>query len=142
MTPSQLVEANVALQKLHSECNDLVLVERSECIENILGHLDTAERRQVLEYARDLAMRIKTTEIRDLKEYLERAGIGIDGAYIETQLTNCRALHAKLQGATAAIGQAYGTPIWGGGGGGSGAGSITLAGGGGDVVNIMDAKKH
>jgi hypothetical protein len=129
MTPSQLVEANVALQKMHSECSDLASVEIATTIESVLFHLEAPERAQVLEYARDLAMRRKTSEVRAYKEILERSGIAIDGEYIEKQLSNCRHLLSKSQ--TASIGTtAYGSPIW-------GAASV-----GGDVVNIMDAKKH
>jgi hypothetical protein len=128
MTPSQLVEANVALQKMHSECSDLAAVENATTIDSVLFHLEAPERQQVLEYARDLAMRRKTSEVRAYKEILERSGIAIDGAYIEKQLSNCRHLLSKSQTVS---GSAYGSPIWGG---------TTVLGG--EVVNIADAKKH
>lgn len=135
MKPAQLVSAHMALQKLHSDCNDLVLIERSGCIENIMGHLDTPERKEVLEFARALATQVKTGEIKGLKECLLRDEVELSGDYIENQLSQCRKLHDSV-GVPAE--RCYGAPIW------TGSGYVVNQGLGGSatVIDIAEAKKH
>lgn len=117
MKPGQLVSANKAFQNLNSEISDLAMIEHAKHIENVLCSLEQNTKTQVLEFARDLAMREKTVGIKNLRESLIASGVEIPERYIEEQLEKARDTHSSLGGsATVTPLKAQGGSIWGGNG--------------------------
>ncbi len=90
MNPSDLVAANVVLHKLNSAISDLAFVERSRTVDCIQANVDDFAKDKILAFARSVAIKCKTEEIKLLREELRTASIEIEDAYIEQRLQQCR----------------------------------------------------
>jgi len=115
MNPSQLVNANVTLQQLNSDIDDLALLERSQRMDSLYAHLGQAEKMQVLELARALACKAKTDHIRSRRQMLVESGVVLGEGYINNRLSECRAAALGRDEASKLSGNVR--SIWGGGGG-------------------------
>ncbi len=129
MHRQQVVEANVILQKLNSSIDDLALIERANRLETIFGYMSNEAKEEVLRFARDMAAKGKSSQIRDLRSACLDKGVELEIGYIDQRLEQCRSAHG-LGGLTLQAG---------GGGGGSGMpGTFTISyGAGGAADNVV-----
>jgi len=95
MNPSELVHANVSLQKLNQSIDDLVFLENAQKWENVVDLLGKEERADALEVIRAIALKARTSDIKALKEHLVSVGIEVGGEYIEKRLEQCRKAREK-----------------------------------------------